>query len=194
MTWITSFAVSSKKGRSFATLKGHYREGQMNGAKAWFHALELHERSHVSNELPDKSLIFAIYSGVMVFVKGGMILQDDEQSFEQNLDGTFCQNTKSLLDPIHNARALAVYCEVLGRLGRYEEALATFDTHLADTYIIEEHSHVFVNVYGTEDRAAQMYSQRAYWYYGLGKLDDAGKCCEDVIQKILPWMETKNMY
>jgi hypothetical protein len=97
-----------KEGRSFATFKGHDREGQMNAAKAWFHALELYERSHVSNELPDKSLIFAIYSGVMVFVKGGMILQDDEQSFEQNLAETFCQNAKSSLDPIHNASSRCI--------------------------------------------------------------------------------------
>jgi tetratricopeptide (TPR) repeat protein len=178
-----------KKGRSFATFQGQGREGQMNAAKAWFHALELYERSNA--KIGDRSIIFPIYSGLMIFLKGEMILQDEEGKFEQNLADTFCLEAKSVHDPIHYVRALAVKCEVLGRLGEYEKALETFE-ELSREYRIEEHSQPFTKAYGT-DRAAQMHSQRAYWYYRLGNVDEAVKCCEGVIEQILPWMETKNV-
>lgn len=180
-----------KKGRTLATFRGQEKEGLLHAAKAWFHAFELYERSPSSMNLSDATLIFAIFSGLMVFLKGELIIQDDDHEFEQNLAERFCQEAKMLRDPIHYSRALAVKCDVQGRRGNFQEAIDTFEV-LKNTYLIEEHSQRLSKHYGT-DRAAQMYSQVANWHYGLGNYEQARICSEYVVQKILPWMETKNV-
>jgi hypothetical protein len=67
-----------------------------------------------------------------------------------------------------------------------------FFRKLSDTYVIEDHSEIFSKAYGT-DRAAQMYSQRAYWHHQLGDTEEATRCCKDVLHSILPKMDTDNV-
>jgi hypothetical protein len=179
-----------KKGRTFATFSAGEADWLENAAKAWYNAFELYSKSQVSGKLADKTLVFAIYSGLLVFLKGEMILQDPERDFEVNLAEDFFEESQNS-NAAHRSRALGMKCEVAARHKKFDEALETFK-ELEKTYIIEEHSQTLLKYYGT-DRAAQVYSQRALWYHVLGNTEEEVKCCEYAVDKILPWMETKNV-
>ena len=128
----------------------------------------------------------------MVYLKGGLIVQDDkDKSFEQNLSRAFVREAKKLGDPVHYSRALATQADVLARLGKYKEALETFDTILG-IYNPGQHSESVCKVYGT-DRIAQMFSQRAMWYLRLGDVDKSVQACDHVVNTILPMMDPRNI-
>ena len=141
--------------------------------------------------MSDRSIIFPIFSGLFVFLKGDKIEQDMECSFEQNLVRKFVRETKLHGDPIHYTRALAMQGETKARLGKYEEALDAFEK-LKASYVPEEHSEGVSSAYGT-DRSAQCYSQSALWHYMLGNADEALRMCEYVIDELLPKMDPKNV-
>jgi tetratricopeptide (TPR) repeat protein len=177
-----------KKGHAFGTTQ----DGQKVAARAWLDAFEIYEKAPAASSLRDMSMIFAIFSGLMVYMKGGLIVQDDEgRSFEQNLARTFVREAKQLCDPIHYGRALAIQADVLARLGKYKEALETFDI-IFGMYDPGQHSEGVCSVYGT-DRIAQIYSQRAMWHLRLGDIEKSVQACDHVINTILPKMDPKNI-
>lgn len=165
--------------------------GQENAAQAWLDALEIYERAPASINMTDRTIIFPIFSGLFVFLKGNKIDQDKECNFKQNLVRKFVKETKLHGDPVHYIRALAMQGETKARLGKYQEALASFE-QLKDSYIPEEHSEGISSAYGT-DRSAQCYSQSALWHLMLGNVDDALRMCEYVIEELLPKMDPKNV-
>ena len=179
------------QGRVNGTFNSSQNTGQKNAAQAWLDALEIYERSPASINMTDRSIIFPIFSGLFVFLKGDKIEQDAECNFEQNLARKFVRETKLHGDPVHYTRALAMQGEVKARLGKYEEALAAFEK-LKAVYIQEEHSEAISSAYGT-DRSAQAYSQSALWHMQLGNMAEALQTCNYVLDVLLPKMDPKNV-
>jgi hypothetical protein len=179
------------KGRAFGSIKGTDKAGQRTAAQAWLDALEIHERCPASTGLKDPTIIFPVFSGLVVFLKGGKILQDKDCSFEQNLASKFVADAENLGDPVHITRALAMLCEVQARAGLYSDALATFG-EIANMYDPEKHSEGICKAYGT-DRSAHAFAQSALWHYQLGDIESALKACDYVLEKLLPWMDPSNI-
>jgi hypothetical protein len=90
-------------------------------------ALEIYERAPAATEMRDHSIIFPIFSGLFVVLKGGKIQQDKDCNCEQNLANKFVRETRVYGDPNHHTRALAMQCETYARRGKYELALESFD-------------------------------------------------------------------
>ena len=179
------------QGRVNGTFNSSQNTGQKNAAQAWLDALQIYERAPASINMSDRSIIFPIFSGLFVFLKGDKIDQDNECNFEQNLVRKFVRETKLHGHPVHYTRALAMQAETKARLGKYQEALDAFEK-LKATYVPEEHSEGISSAYGT-DRSAQCYSQSALWHFMLGNVDEALKMCEYVINELLPKMDPKNV-
>ena len=180
-----------KKGRIAGTFRGQEEEGRHNAAKAWFDALAIYVKSPASLSLADKTLIFPIYSGLLVFLKGNLIVQDDKLEFERNLVDKFVRDTEGVDDPVHRCRALAAKCDIEARLGNNQTAVETFQK-IKKIYDPQTHSELACSLYGT-DRAAQMYARQTYWYFKLGDIEKSLECSDYVIENILPLMDEKNM-
>jgi hypothetical protein len=180
-----------KKGRMFGSFLGTDLNGQKTAAQAWLDALEIHERAPASGELPDPTVVFPVFSGMLVFLKGGAILQDTDCSFEKNIAQKFVRDAEELGDPVHYMRALAMLCEVQARSGDCQTALQTFAL-LRSEYEPEKHHQGICKSYGT-DRAAHAYSQAALWHHQLGNEKLAIEACEYVIDSFLPFMDPKNV-
>ena len=179
------------KGRVEGTFHSAVDAGQKSAAQAWLDALEIYEQCPASIDMPDRSIIFPIFSGLFVFLKGGKIQQDSDSHFEQNLARKFVRETKIHGDPIHYTRALAMQCEVKARLGKYETALESFEI-LKSIYDPAEHSEGIASQYGT-DRSGQAFSQVALWYMQLGRMDEALEACENVVNCLIPLMDPANV-
>lgn len=136
-------------------------------------------------------MLFPVFSGLFVFLKGEKIQQDAKCSSEQNLARKFVRETKLQGDPIHYTRALAMFCEVKAKLGKYRVALESFET-LKEIYDPDEHSEAVSGAYGT-DRSAQAFSQKALWHLQLGEEDKALEACEYVLDELLPLMDPTNV-
>jgi tetratricopeptide (TPR) repeat protein len=136
-------------------------------------------------------MIFPVFSGLCVFIKGGKIIQDRQCSFEQGLATKFVVDAEKYGDPVHHARALAMLCEVQAKAGKYETALETF-TKIQEMYDPQKLSQAICNAYGT-DRAVHAYSQSALWYHQLCDTENSLKACEYVIDDILPYMDPSNI-
>jgi hypothetical protein len=167
------------------------KNGVTNAAHAWLEALEIYERAPGRVEMKDRSIIFPMFSGISVFLKGGKIQQDKECNFEQNLVRKFVRETKLHGEPTHYTRALAMQCEVQARLGKYRQALETFGI-LKSIYNPEEHSEGVSATYGT-DRSAQAFSQSALWHAQLGELKQSYAVCEYVLTDLFVLMDPKNV-
>lgn len=197
---INSFSVSDlefivqlliAKGRINGTFQVADNSGQKHAAQAWLDALEIYENAPARAKMLDRSMLFPIFSGLFVFLKGGKIQQDAKSSFEQNLAHKFVRETRLHGDPVHYSRALAMVCEVKARLGKYRVALDTFET-LKKIYDPEEHSEGIASAYGT-DRSAQAFSQTALWHLQLGDEAKALEACEYVLDELMPVMDPKNV-
>lgn len=180
-----------KKGRAFGSLMGTDPVGQVHAAQAWLDALEIHERCPASPMLKDHTMIFPVFSGLTVFMKGGKILQDEGNEFEQNLAGKFVRDSKRFGDPVHYTRALAMLCEVQARSGKLNEALETFE-EIRSTYNVVEHTAAISKAYGT-DRSSHAFAQSAVWYHELGDTGKSLSACEYVSNELLPHMEPDNI-
>lgn len=166
-------------------------DGQKDAAQCWLDALEIYEMSPARVNMKDRSMLFPVFSGLFVFLKGGKISQDPKCHFEQNLARKFVRETKLQGDPIHYTRALAMFCEVKARLGKFRVALETFQT-LKEIYDPEEHSEGVSAAYGT-DRCAQAFSQSALWHLQLGDEKKALDACEYVLDDLMPLMDPQNV-
>jgi tetratricopeptide (TPR) repeat protein len=179
------------KGRVNGTFQVSQNDGQKNAAQSWLDALEIYEMAPARAAMKDRSMLFPVFSGLFVFLKGGKISQDAKCHFEQNLSRKFVRETKLQGDPIHYTRALAMFCEVKARLGKYRIALESFQT-LKEIYDPEEHSEGVATAYGT-DRSAQAFSQSALWHLQLGEEKKALDACEYVLDDLMPLMDPKNV-
>ena len=179
------------KGRVNGTFNSAQNTGQKNAAKAWLDALEIYEAAPASINIRDRSIIFPIFSGLFVFLKGGKIQQDSKSTLEQNLVRKFVRETKLHGDPVHYSRALAMQCETKARLGKYKGALETFEL-LKGAYDPDEHSEGVAKAYGT-DRSAQAFAQSALWLEQLGRTEEALDACEYVIRHMMPLMDPSNV-
>jgi hypothetical protein len=179
------------KGRTFGTFKGCDKHGQRNAAQAWLDALEIHERCPESVNLKDHTIIFPVFSGLAVFMKGGKILQDGEFNFEQNLSLKYVRDTKRMGGPVHYSRALAMLCEVQARAGKCNEALETLE-EIKLVYDPKTHSEAVCKAYGT-DRTVHAFSQSALWYHMLGDSENSVKACKYVLEHIVHHMDPTNV-
>ena len=179
------------KGRSFGTFKPTEKEGAMNAAQAWLDALEIYEKSPASPLLPDPTIIFPVFSGILIFLKGGKILQDDDLVFEQNLAAQFVRDTQTVGDSVHIIRALSMQCEVYGLVGKFQEAIELI-SEMEEMYDFERHSANICKHYGT-DKAAMALAYRALWYHMIGDEENSMKCCEYVLNDLIPVADPKNI-
>jgi tetratricopeptide (TPR) repeat protein len=189
LTFVVQLLIA--KGRVHGTFNSADASGQQNAGQSWLDALEIYERAPASADMIDRSIIFPIFSGLFVFIKGEKIQQDKKCNFEQNLASKFVRETKRHGDLVHYMRALAMQVEVKGRLGKYRSALASWEKIKA-IYVAEDHSEAISEAYGT-DRVAQSYAQACLWYMMLQNEDEAVEACEDVIRIMMPAMDPKNV-
>jgi tetratricopeptide (TPR) repeat protein len=180
-----------KKGRAFGSFKSSEKAGQRTAAQAWLDSLEIHERCPAAGSLKDPTMIFPVFSGLCVFIKGGKILQDRQCSFEEGLATKFVVDAEKYGDPVHHTRALAMLCEVQAKAGNYETALETF-AKIQEMYDPQKLSQAICKAYGT-DRSVHSYSQSALWYHQLGDTESSLKACENVFDNILPYMDPSNI-
>jgi hypothetical protein len=121
-------------------------------------SFEIHERCPAAGSLKDPTMIFPVFSGLCVFIKGGRILQDKQCSFEEGLATKFVVNTEKYGDPVHHSRVLAMLSEVQAiKAGQYETALKTF-AKIQEIYDPQMFSLAICRSYRT-DRAVHSYSQ-----------------------------------
>jgi tetratricopeptide (TPR) repeat protein len=179
------------RGRVKGTFQVNEATEQKNAAQSWLDALEIYEKAPARANMKDRSMLFPVFSGLFVFLKGGKIQQDAKCNFEQNLARKFVRETKLQGDPVHYTRALAMFCEVKARLGKYRTALESFAT-LKEIYDPEEHSEGVVSAYGT-DRSAQAFSQAALWHLQNGEEGKVLDACEYVLDNLMPLMDPKNV-
>jgi hypothetical protein len=147
--------------------------------------------SKVSDDMQDRSILFPIFSGLFAALQLGQIDQDEDCTYEQSLVARFVYETRVHGDPVHYARALAMQCEMLGRLRQYDAALE-IQSQLASIYSPEDHSASMCEHYST-DRAAQSFSLSALWQVYVGEKSIALETCWFVFNNLFPEMEIKNV-
>eukprot|EP00538_Stauroneis_constricta_P006078 CAMPEP_0119560742 /NCGR_PEP_ID=MMETSP1352-20130426/15713_1 /TAXON_ID=265584 /ORGANISM="Stauroneis constricta, Strain CCMP1120" /LENGTH=2006 /DNA_ID=CAMNT_0007608791 /DNA_START=28 /DNA_END=6048 /DNA_ORIENTATION=+ len=181
-----------RKARFLGTFKSEgKRDGQIRAAKCWMEALHIYELCPARKDIPDLSTVFPVYSGLLVFLKAGVILQDDAANFESSMISRYVKEARREGSTIHIARALAAQCESLARRKKYDDAFEVFQS-LTVMYDPKEHSAAICKLYGT-DRVAQVFSQRALWLDAVGEIDKSISACHRVLADILPHMHPKNV-
>mmetsp|Transcript_14864 Transcript_14864/g.20999 ORF Transcript_14864/g.20999 Transcript_14864/m.20999 type:complete len:1620 (-) Transcript_14864:2986-7845(-) len=160
--------------------------------EAYQNGLKIYQEAPAGNEIEDRSIVFPIFSGLFVALKFGQIEQDKECTYEQNLVKKFVHETRLNGDPVHYTRALAMQGEMYGRLGNFEKA---FEAHheLERVYNVDEHSAGICKAYGS-DRSGQSYGASASWFVQQGKVEEALRTCQYVIDELMPKMEPRNVH
>jgi tetratricopeptide (TPR) repeat protein len=154
--------------------------------------LQILQGSKASDDMSDRSILFPIFNGLFAALQFGQIGQDEQCTYEQSLVARFVYETRVHGDPVHYTRALAMQCEMYGRLGQYEKALE-MHTQLAELYNAEEHSSQICEFYGC-DRSAQSFSLSALWYAQTGDTTKALETCWYVLNELFPEMERSNVH
>jgi hypothetical protein len=103
----------------------------------------------------------------------------------------FVRETKLYGDQIHIVRALAMQAEMLGGHRKFEAALQTCQQLLA-VFNVREHSAHMVDAYGV-DHGCECIAQSATWKMRTGRVQEAVKTCEYVINELVPQMDTRNV-
>lgn len=148
----------------------------------------------LSNHDQDRSFIFPIFSGMLVFLKNGSIVEpQNEITYEQELVANFILEAKQRGIPIvHHLRALAMEVDFYCLAGQYERALASHFV-LEDIYSVEEHHALMIQHYHS-DRAAQSFGFCARCYCHLGNIDKALKVCHHVVTNLMPIMDVTSTH
>lgn len=179
------------KGRDNGTKRVDSAKGQADARQAWLDAMEIYERAPASEELPDKTVIFPVYSGIYAWIKGGKVKSDKVDWFEQNLAQKFVMEARLHdIGSVHFLRAMAMQIEVTARTGDYKAALKYLKL-LKASYDPQKHSREMDRIYGT-DRAAQALSQGAVFYHMMGNDHKALNVCNHLIDNVLPQLDATN--
>lgn len=157
-----------------------------------FSYMQILQGSKVADSMPDRSILFPIFCGLFSALQFGQIDQDEECTYEQSLVARFVYETRVHGDAVHYSRALAMQCEMYGRLGQYEKALETH-SQLALVYDAEDLSTSICDIYGS-DRAAQSFCMSALWCMQLGDTAKAMDTCRYVFDELFPEMEKRNVH
>jgi len=158
--------------------------------KTWMSILDIYENARESVNILDKTVIFTIFSGIIVHLN--QATNDMDYSLENTLVRRFIDATEDHEDPAHYARALAMQANTFAKFQMYPEAVDTVEK-IKSVYIFEEHSKTICETYGS-DRVAQTISMSALWRFSLGMGDDAMKTCDYVVKELLPKMDLKNTF
>lgn len=121
-----------------------------------------------------------------------MIEPDKEKAYELNLVTNFVEETRLNGDPVHYSRSLAMEGEFYSRQGQYEDALECHEK-LKRIYNVDKHSALVVEAY-VSDRSAQNYGISANCLYRLGRIKDALKLSDVVLDKMMPKMDLTNVH
>lgn len=155
-------------------------------------ALLILQSCSCADRIPDRSIVFPIFSGLFLALKFGQIEQDENCTYEQKLVERFVSETRLNGDPIHYARALAMQAEMHGRLRNYDRAFAVLD-ELKGTYNVDKLSGLISEAYGS-DRAAQCFGVSCLWFKLLGRMDEAVGMCEYIFNEFMPKMDSRNVH
>ena len=123
---------------------------------------------------------------------GGMVEPGEELAYEENLVTNFVEETRLNGNPVHYSRALAMQSEFYSRQGKYENALLYHEL-LKKVYNVDRHSALVVEAYAS-DRSAQNYGSSANCLYRLGRVEEALKLCDLILDDIMPRMDLKNVH
>jgi len=176
------------KGQTLANLNNK------EGVTAYESALKISRTKPLSNNDQDRSFIFPIFSGMLVFLKNGSIVEpQNEISYEQELVANFILEAKQRGIPIvHYLRALAMEVDFYCLAGQYERGLASHFV-LEDIYSVEEHHALMIQHYHS-DRAAQSFGNCARCYCLLGNIEKALKVCHHVVANLMPIMDVTSTH
>ncbi len=146
-----------------------------------------------SETIKDRTLVFPIYSGLFLLLKFGRFINPSEaKDYEDNLVSNFVEETRLNGDPVHYSRALAMKAEFFSRQAAYEDALICHEK-LKKVYDVKKHSALVVEAYSS-DRSAQNYGNAANCLYRLGRVTEALKLSNLVLDMIMPQMDLKNVH
>mmetsp|Transcript_20356 Transcript_20356/g.23384 ORF Transcript_20356/g.23384 Transcript_20356/m.23384 type:complete len:1580 (-) Transcript_20356:160-4899(-) len=166
---------------------------KIKSARAFESALEVFKRAPSSSVIKDRSIVFPIYSGLFFLLKyGGMVEPSEEKAYEEILVTNFVEETRLNGNPVHYSRALAMLGEFYSRQGQYEDALLCHE-RLKKIYDVDLHSARVVEAYAS-DRSAQNYGNCANCLYRLGRVKEALKLCDLILNSIMPRMDPKNVH
>jgi tetratricopeptide (TPR) repeat protein len=140
----------------------------------------------------DRSVSFPIFSGLFVALKMGAIKDDSECSFEKSMCKSFVEQARLYGDPVHYGRALAMEAEMLGRLGKFEDALEIVE-QIKPIYNIKTQHEAICKAYGS-DRVAQAFSHSVNVYTALGRIEEALNTCKYILEEIIPFSNPKNIH
>jgi tetratricopeptide (TPR) repeat protein len=158
-----------------------------------FFVLQIFSLCPVSIEIRDRSFLFPIYSGLFFLMKYGELVDPSEiVDYEHNLVSSFVEETRLTGNPVHYSRALAMQAEFFSRQGQYEDALFCHE-RLKRVYIVEKHSGLVVEAYAT-DRCAQNYGNASNCLYRLGRVEEALKVCDVILDELMPQMDLRNLH
>ena len=159
----------------------------------WWRKIFLHAPR--SQEIKDRSLVYAIFSGLLLCCKSGTTLfsKNIAIKYEEELVQSFVNTARQNKDPAHICRALAA--QALSFAGKEGQLLKALETQhkLESLYSAEDHSELVSQVYGS-DRAAQSYGVCALWYDLLGMETELKQQIDYVILRLLPKMDPKNVH
>uniref|UniRef100_A0A7S2PG96 Tetratricopeptide repeat protein 38 n=1 Tax=Leptocylindrus danicus TaxID=163516 RepID=A0A7S2PG96_9STRA len=146
----------------------------------------------VSDQIKDRTIVFSIVSGICLCLKWGTIKDDDSSTFEEQLVQRFIHEARLNGDAAHTSRALALQGVLLGRLGRYADAIQSH-TELELVYDATKHSANISKSYGS-DRAAQNWGLCAQWCDVQNDKEGAFKRIDFLVEHILPSQEERNIH
>lgn len=132
------------------------------------------------------SITFPLYVEVFSAIECGLLEQDDERAFEQELVSRFVHESFSHGDPVHYSSALAMEANLFSRLGLFHEAVLVH-SKLVQVYDPKQHSVSVTKAYG-RDLVAQCFGHSATWYSQIDEPEAALEVCMYVKNCLLPTM------
>ena len=159
------------------------------GSSAMIDAIAIFEQAPASRRLKDRGILFPCYSALYQQLKAQTAFPGENQvqrkgslEVEQRLSQLFLSDAKILSLPY--CRALALESEVMGRLGKYQEALKVVG-EMQIIYSPERHSELIVTEYAT-DKCAQAISLTSVWSLCMMDIEGALNKCDYVVNNLIP--------
>ena len=183
--------VLVSKGRALLNYSYSVLDYHQRGSAVMMDAIAIFEQAPASRRLKDRGILFPCYSALYQQLKAQVVFSDGAQfqrnrnlEVEQRLSHLFLSDARILSLPY--CRALALESEVMGRSGKYREALKVVGD-MQTIYSPERHSELIVTEYAT-DKCAQAISLTSFWSLCMMDIDGALEKCEYVVNNLIPTM------
>jgi len=191
-TVIKALIRSSKLWYSIFHSNNDNEEAKRRGIKCCMDALDIFDSSPAKRQLSDRRIIFPCYSLMNTIAKTRTYTPPNnmtKEDFETTLAKNFVKETQ--YQQYHQCRALAFKADVMGRQGKYEEALSVID-EMNTIYDPELHSRAIIKEY-TTDHCIIMTANSTIWLHHLGRCDEALRLSNEVVETSLPEIEATEL-